>query len=75
MYVILFVMHDSLPLSKIIFQEGPVVEEIKILFDDAATVLDNSVRNYELQYNVYRRLISDTDTVIETVINQISADI
>jgi YD repeat-containing protein len=68
-------MHQSLQLKQFILQEGPVVDEIKLLFEDAATVLDGSVRNYELQYNAYRRLISETDTVIETVINQISGNI
>lgn len=48
-----------------------MADEIKLLIEDAKNILDGSALDMDEKYVLYRNLISDTDTTIETVLNQI----
>jgi hypothetical protein len=47
------------------------VDEIKSLIDEAKMVLIESRSDFDLAYAIYRKLITDANTMIQIVINQI----
>lgn len=54
-----------------LFQEGPEVVEIKSFIVEVKIVLSESRSDLDLAYAIYRKLITDANTMTQIVINQI----
>ena len=52
-------------------KEGPQVDEIKSFNEEAKMVLIESRSDFDLAYAIYRKLITDVNTMTQIVINQI----